>query len=354
LVVKRFWQTRAWTDEEIITYQDVGEKEDIDPKKGIPIKERISHSWKQCPAIWYQNTRNTATPDGDSDLESTWPLLDRVDQLNSQAAKAAIANTDPTLILKDQDKAIKRRDAIRKGSGNVITVSPDGDAKYLETLGTSVEMGFAAVKTITEQVLQTTRCVVATPEIIKSNESGEARQILWRSMESKANRLRVALSNAVVELAVLWRDIGRAEKLDLPEHEIKDDKGESSWKKPKAPEEDFEFSVEYPSYWQPTATQVESYLRAFNIAAGGLQVFSIETAARLIAKYLGTDPDVEIQRLEIEKQEAQEQAIEQIQAKGDVNLPNGPKPDQSGEPSAENKPASARPKKGTAAPAKKD
>lgn len=340
LVCKKFWQTRCWSDEEITVYEDWEDGKDV-PKDGIPIKESTKHGWGICPVVWYQNTRCAHSPDGESDCEGAWQLMDQLDRVNSQAVKAAIANADPTLILKDADRTIKRGGTIHKGSSGVIPLSEGGDAKYLEIQGNSIEAAHATVKALSEQILQTTRCVVATPEIIRSNESGEARQILWRSMESRANRLRCSLQNSIVEMAELWRIIGKKNKLKLPDMEVKTAEGESEWKTPKPTDTNFQFTVEFPAYWQPTASQVESYARGFSIAAGAQPVFSVETAARLIAKYVGADPDMEAQRVLVEKEQARQDAIEDLTMEASINLPNGPKPDQPGAPTPENKPKPA-------------
>lgn len=340
LVCKKFWQTRVWDATNILVYEDWPEGKEV-PKEGIPIKSKTPHRWGVCPAIWYQNTRATDGPDGEADCEGAWPLMDQLDRVNSQTVKATIANADPTLVIKDAERRINRGGNIRKGSGSLIAVSDGGDAKYLEIQGNSIEAGLAVVKSLSEQILQTTRCVVATPEIIRSNESGEARQILWRSMESRANRLRCSLQNSIIELAELWRIIARVNHLDLPDQEVKTSDGESKWITPKLVKSSAKFTVEFPAYWNPTATQVESYARGLSIAAGAQPVFSTETASRTLAKFLGQDPDLEAQRVLYEREQARQDAIEDLEMEASINLPNGPKPDQEGEPTPENKPKPA-------------
>lgn len=337
-----YWQTRAWDEKQITIYEQI--REDETPKKeGLRVVDVIPHNWGTCPVVWYQNTRSTESPDGESDCEGTWPLLDRIDQLNSQGVKATIGNADPTLVLKDTDRAVRKGGHIKKGSNNVIPVGPDGDAKYLEITGSSIEAAFLAIDRLTQQVLQTTRCVVPTPELVRSNESGEARQILWRSMESRANRLRVGFEAAVVEVAKLWRTIVNKNKLDLDDQEVKTPEGDSVWKKPTPGSGKAQFTVEFPPYWAPTAMQLESFCRGLSIAAGAVPVLSYETAARHLADYLGSDPDIEVQRIAKEKEEAIETAQQEIMLEGQINLPNGPKPDvdQKGQPSAANKPKPA-------------
>lgn len=349
LKARNFWQTRAWTEDEVIVYEDVAE-DALPPKtEPWPIRSRQKHKWKRCPVVWYSNTRSTDSPDGNSDCDGTWSLLDKLDQLNSQATKAAIANADPTVVLKDSERAIRRGGVVRKGSGNVIPVGEKGDAKYLEISGDSLEAAYAAIDKLQQQILQTTRCVEATPEMAKSNESGEARQILWRPMESRANRLRVGLETAALEEADLWRTIGMREELDLPDMEVKDQEGESRWVTPRAAGTKSAFTVEYPPYWTPTAGQLEQFARGLSIAAGARPVFSTETASRQIAEFIGTDPDAEWMRVQREAEEMREQQQEQLLLKGSINLPNGPKPDQPGEPTKGNKPVAAKPKPSAAA-----
>lgn len=89
--------------------------------------------------------------------------------------------------------------------------------------------------------------------------------------------------------------------------------------------------------------QLESFCRGLSIAAGAVPVISYETAARHIATFIGSDPDIEIQRIIKEREEAIKTAQQEIMLEGQINLPNGPKPDvdQKGQPSPVNTPKPA-------------
>lgn len=339
---KDVWQTRAWTAEEFIYYKDVlvGKAKDPEGEDDvIKIDYVRKHSLGVCPVIWYQNTRATDSPYGTPDCDPTWPNLDKLDRLQSQVFKAAIANTDPTLVVKE-DRFKRRRDnIIRKGSDGVLALSTGGDAKYLEMLGTSVKVGMDAIAALTSQILQTTECVVIQPEHSKAFQSGEALQILWRSMEAKANRLRTPLSSVIRQVSRLCltyavkygvgniEDIGKdgekKENILLPPRKIIEDLPEQPPTPPgELPEPTPEpkitwvahevdkkavnshIELEWPNYWNPTATQILAMANAMASSTGGKQIVSAETAARSMASLLNVDQDEEIRKLEQERIEA--------------------------------------------------
>ena len=58
--------------------------------------------------------------------------------------------------------------------GGVLAVDTDGDARYIETNGGSVETGMKAIDKLVYQVLQTVECVVIHPDTARAYQSGEA------------------------------------------------------------------------------------------------------------------------------------------------------------------------------------
>ncbi len=329
LTVKEYWQTRAWTEEYVIYYEDVP-VDDV-PEDGIPVLGYAEHGFGSCPVVWYQNTRNTDSPDGEPDCAGAWPLLDKLDRLQSQVLKASIANADPTLVLKQDKKNRRNQTFIQTGSGHVISLEPEGDAKYLEMTGSSVEVGLKAIDKVTWEVLQTVECVVIHPDTARAYQSGEALQILWRSMESRANRLRVTLADTIREICFLLisaakhHGIANVEKVNTPEDRAgillpprrvmvetpqEPTPEEIQMEMPVLPPEpSMTFKVhepgspmtyvdfEWPPYWTPTAQQVGQMAQALGIATTQKQVLSAETASRQLAQMMGHDGDEEVRKL---------------------------------------------------------
>ena len=335
LTEKRMWRTRAWTPEAIVYWPEVAE-EDVNAE-GFewPAPEVKPHELGMCPVVWYQNTRDTKRPEGNPDCEGAWELLDAVDRVQSQQVKATMANVDPTLVIKEEERFRRQSMVVRKGAA--IRTSPQGDARYLEMQGTSIQVAMDTVQALTDQVLQTVECVIIRPEHAKAYQSGEALQILWRSMESKANRLRSTLEVAVKDLARIWlawgRKVGVSDVevggggIHLPPREVvvdlyqdeetgelverPDDEGEVEAAPPAnrrvewrvhSPGHGVYVHCQWPAYWQPTAAQIQSIITALMAGTGGKQVVSSETAVRFAAQYLGADPEIEARELEREKQ----------------------------------------------------
>lgn len=348
LVTKQYWRTRAWTDEHVIYYEDVP-CDDV-PEDGIPVAADgvKEHGFGSCPVVWHQNTRRTDCPDGDPDCAGAFPLLDKLDRLQSQVYKAAIANVDPSLVIKQTRQARRRNNVIQKGSSGVIGLDPEGEAKYLEMQGTSVEVGLKGIERMTMTVLQTVECVVIHPDTAKAYQSGEALQILWRSMESKANRLRVTLGHTIQEIgykllaAAKHHGVANSEKVgtdedakgillpprrvvedpedDLPEDMDPEERAQAMLTAPAEPEVKFEahkpgppntyVDLEWPPYWTPTAAQVAQMAQGLSVASTQKQVISAETAIRTFAQMLGNDGDEEVRRVAIEKAKGQKSFLD--------------------------------------------
>ncbi len=224
-----YWRSRAWTDTEIIVYEDVrvrgwSKDETIPAAAGYPQE----HSLGRCPVIWIQNTLNSKSPDGDPDCEGTWELLDQLDREQSIVHKAIRNNTAPTVVVKDAQAEFRRpREYIK---GKLIEVGKDGDAKYLEMAGQSIEIGLKGIDALTMQVLRTVECIVLDPEQAKSYNSGESMQMLWRSMECRAGRLRVTAGGAVRETSDFWIKAGVMldGKITLPPRRIKNENSDAT------------------------------------------------------------------------------------------------------------------------------
>ncbi len=342
------WKTRAWTEDAVIYYEDVlvsehnkGEKKE----KPIKVDYERPHNLGKCPVVWYQNTRATSLADGTPDCDPTWPLLDKLDRLQSQVYKAAIANTDPTLMIKEAQYKRRRNNIIRKGSDGILAISADGDAKYLEMQGTSVKVGMDAILDLTTEILQTVECVVIQPEHAKAYQSGEALQILWRSMEARANRLRTPLSVVIRQICKIMIRYGLKFGIANSEDEGKQKDGEKAHillpprkivkpvpERPPVPPGEFpepppepeitweahtvekgnkhsHIALEWPNYWTPTPAQIMSTATAMSTATGGKQIISAETSTRYFAGLMSVDPDEETRRLEKEKLEGAHEVL---------------------------------------------
>lgn len=375
---KTYWRTRYWDDRVAIAYQDVPtDWDDNDPMRPIPIDgEPVEHHAGRCPVVWMQNTRNPDSPEGDEDMRGTYQMSDKLDRVVSFGVRSTIANTDPTLVVKDEPRRLRKMSAPAKGHGQRIDVATGGDVKLLETGGTPVEMAWSTADNIRHGILQTASCVIIDPETIGAFKAAEAIRLMFQPMEARCDRLRVPLTEEIRQIAQIWMTMGRTlgvlseedeptqaeeiegivlpprvvetdddgEKLDEPQIETHNP-GRGRWVK-----------IEWGPYHRPTAMQLQQAAQAMAIANGQKPVISQETATKAMVRYLGADsPEAEVERLKQEREAGMEQfsaamfpggqdetAIEQtkrddadakaeIEAAKQAERAKREKPDQSGE-----------------------
>jgi hypothetical protein len=342
LETRKFWRTRKWDETHSTIYKDVPEKHD----GIIPVDDEVEHHAGRCPVIWHQNTRSTKSPDGMPDCDGVWHLLDQLDRLVSQTTRASRANADPTLHIKESERYARRGKTVKKGS--VITTSSEGDAKYLEIAGTSIRTGMDLIEIIKQEILQTAECIVVDPTTAGSYKSGEALQLLWRSMEAKANRLRVTIESSMKTLCRVWISMGKelgvanledenpGEGILLPPYihqpdtpELPDEMDENDAEiEPQEVGTGAHVVFRWPPYWSPTPKQINDLGLAMQ-AARTSGVLSTESRIGIMANYVGLDPQEEEQRirlemLELAKKEEEEfdRHLEQEEArlKQEVNI----------------------------------
>ncbi len=337
--MRTHWRTRAWTPTHVVYYHDVPCEEA--EETGIPVREAVEHHLGSCPVVWYQNTRSTKHADGRADCDTAWPLLDKLDRLQSQVYKAAIANADPTLVIRE-DRAQRRNDTrtIQKGSNHVISLSSKGQADYLEIEGSSVKAGLEAIDKLVREILTTVECVVVDPEYARAYQSGEALQLLWRSMESRANRLRVTLGAAVKSMCYFLMKIAQTHGVSNIEESADDSTGRlllPPRRLPTVPNEVLQktpmsnpleagpgylapppnkawgahtpgninafVELDWPSYWTPTPQQIQHVATAMATSTTSKPVLSQETATRKMAEILNVDAEEEVRKMGEENQQ---------------------------------------------------
>lgn len=320
-----YWETRAWTDTETILYHDV-KVDDYKEGDALKVKDRKKHGINRCPVVWYTNSMDQNSPYGDPDYEGVYEQLDQADRLESQVHKGTGANVDPTLVLKE-DQRSRRRQIIQKGQ--VIGVPSDGDAKYLEITGSSIETAQKQLDREIEQILQTAQCVIISSSNSTKLQSSEAMQMLWRPMEAKCNRLRVPLITAIEELADVWCSFGESFKTSMDLLGTRNDRTKATSAIRLPPRRDGEsddeplkphklgkggkLTVEFHPYFRPTPQQIASAAAAMSTATGAKQFLSTETAAKTMCGYLGRNGTEELALLEDEKEEAMAEFEKQME-----------------------------------------
>ena len=335
VVTTKYWETKEWTPTHVRTYKPVPEKHDRE--KPLELLDERKHGCDGVPMVWVRNTRATALAVGSHDYEGVEELLDKVDRMQSQTAKATIANVDPTLKLKRR-RSPRRHNQIKLGAGNAIDLGPEDDAEYLELAGTSIEMGWRSIYNLRDEILQTVGCVLVDPTTAGKGQSGEALEKLWRSMEARVDRLRTPNNSALQDLCTKWlglmRKWGIARK-DLerksPEQAAEDGCEANDggillppWVETEDDPESLEANeaklhrhkvgkgnhVEcvWPPHHSPTAQQIGQLAQGLSVASGGQALVSRETASHHMAAAMGQeDPGSEFRRLQKEEEKRAEE-----------------------------------------------
>jgi hypothetical protein len=306
-----------------VSYRDVPCKT---YEEGTPlaITAFTPHKLGVCPVIWYQNTSSDSSPDGDCDYESLYENLDQLDRLSSQVHKGTAANVDPTLVVKEDQMGYRsRKRTINKGQ--LVRVDTNGDAKYLEMAGTSIQTSQNQLDREKAEILQTANCVILDQSYSGALQSSESMQMLFRSMESQAGIYRKSLASVVEQLAELWclfahsygvgvekfADFGGGKstsKMLLPPcMDSEDGDGKT---KPHKLGPGGVFRLKFPPLFQPTPAQLAQVSAALSTSTGAKQFLSSKSATRVYSGYLGIDSEEETSRVDDEKEEGLSKMME--------------------------------------------
>lgn len=342
LETKRFWRTRVWTDTETITYVDVEEDYDKDdPDRVIVIDALVEHKAGRCPVVWMQNTRNPESPEGDEDYVGTYEVCDKLDTVRGFTCRSTIANTDPTLVIKDTAARLRKHTSVAKGHGHRIDTDVAGDVKLLEASGEPVRTALELGKILRHDILQTSCTVIMDPETLGTYKSAESIRLMLKPMEARAGRLRVPLTCEIQQVCDIWLTLGRnwgvvsiedhhmdrpamegihAHPIILPPRVMLPEETETEFGAdgmPELPEKEPPklethvvgvgrwVDVQWGPYLRPTPTELLAASQALTTANGMKPVLSQETSTAVMTGFLGAgSPTEEQDRIEHEQNES--------------------------------------------------
>lgn len=157
---KWFWYRRLINETMDIVWEKVPAGKDDPPWDHLE-GTAVTHNLGFCPAVWVQNTRTDDDIDGDPDCYGSYDMQEVHDGLNSQSAKGALANCDPTLLIKtDADLPGE----LRKGSDNSLQLPQGSDASYLEIGGGGITAARTLAKDFKDMVFEMAACVPDTEQ----------------------------------------------------------------------------------------------------------------------------------------------------------------------------------------------
>jgi hypothetical protein len=334
----QYWYRRDWTPDLDVVFVPLRADSEIRDEDWI-VDPRYSsqHDDRYCHFAITQNLPSDED-DGDSDFEGLIENFDTLDMMLSVLAKGAILNLDPTLVL-HMDPDLVDRGGVSKGSDHLLAVGEEGDAKYLELAGTSIEAGIKIFNQKRSLTLESGQCVVVDPDkAAASGQSAVAMKVVYKPMTDKTDVLREQYGGLIKRLlepalavakkrhrAIVVVPAGELDpETGLPLLEAKsfetmiivppttreDPSGElGDDGKPKTitvdrePGSGTEIEPEWPDYFLPTPSDQQATLTSVGGAAGGpgTAILSKKSASAVAAKAFGLDPDQEWQQLQKEQ-----------------------------------------------------
>jgi hypothetical protein len=326
-----YWHRRDWLPDMDIVYCPVRVQRGVEPKWVPDWRRCVEHRDGCCHFAWIQNLP-TNNVDGDADYEGLYDNFDTLDLLLSVICRGATLNLDPTLVLKMDPDALASGN-VRKGSENAIVPGPEGDAKYLELVGSSITAGIALFNRKRETTLEVAQCVLLDPDkAAAQGTSSVAQKMLYSPMLAKCDIFReqygagmcrlleplvVVAQRAHKTRVTVLDEKGEAHTgLRIPtlppkveKQEGKDDEPEVRLI-PREPGVGTEVEPAWGPYFQATPQDKQLVSATLFQATGQKGFLSVQTATEEAAKLLGRDGPAEQRKLQQEADEATSQANE--------------------------------------------
>jgi hypothetical protein len=325
LVSADFWHRRDWTPNLDVVFMKMPVQRGKDPV-WIPDWEKcVEHNDRLCHFVWIQNLPATDA-DGQCDYEGLFDNFDTLDLLLSVITRGATLNLDPTLVLKMDPDAIGS--GVRKGSDNAIVPGVDGDAHYLELVGSSITAGINLFNKKRETTLEVAQCVLPDPDkVAAAGTSSVAMKMMYAPMIGKGDLFRdqygggmrrvleplviVAQRSHRTKVFYLDGNLNPHEEYRIPrlppkvDKETGDDGQEKVTLTQREPGQGEEVDPVWGPYFQATPNDKQVTAGALSVATGQKAFMPASSATEEMAKLLGRDPDDEKRSMTEEQDEAE-------------------------------------------------
>ena len=276
------------------------------------------HNLGFCPAIWIQNQPVTGGIDGEPDCHGIYDMVESIDQLQSQAKRAVMANCDPTLVISTEAPM----DSIDKGHGKAIKL-PNGSASYLEITASGIKAAREQAEELRKLALEVAQVVLEHPDSAQRTATEVERA--YSSMLSKADVMReqygergvkplmqmMLKASKLLEMPRIVKGQTIRYKVDLPPKVEKPTEpgGAPIITEHKIGKGPFRVRLKWPGYFEPGLTDANQAVQA---AGGALasQLIDMEHAVKMIAEYFKVDDVGQlVEELEKAKKEQEEQMM---------------------------------------------
>jgi hypothetical protein len=310
----RYWQRKDWDKSAETVFLPALAEPGKDPAWVVDREKSVTHNDNETHFVWAQNLPSDQI-DGLPDYDMQYESLDELDVLLSVMTRGAKLNLDPTLVLK-QDMLMFNQFGVKKGSDHALVVPFEGDAKYLELAGSSIEAGIKLFNEARRCVLEVAECVIPDPDqIAAQGQSAAAQKMVFSRMLSKGGVLQEQYGEALERLmepllfisqarvsvpAQVENDDGETEEVDqefrLPpridqQDEIGDDGVPTGKQNPvvaeRHPGEGENVEAEWPPRFPPTALDQQQTVTTMSTAVGGKPVISQQTAVEIVTEAFG-------------------------------------------------------------------
>lgn len=199
-----YFVDREWTETQEIYYKPYREKDTREEgfKRIMDDDKSYTHDIGCVPVVWIKNL----TPDqpmekmpfdGQSTFEAAIDISIEIDYLLSQISRALKYNTDPTMVVKNPSMVTEQQ--IFKGPG-VLLLAEDGDAKLVESSGSSIKTGMEYVEKLRELALESVRGDRSDPHKMNFGHSGIALKMTKSPLTSVVEELRISYGNGLINI----------------------------------------------------------------------------------------------------------------------------------------------------------
>lgn len=330
----RMYFAHYWDEEREILWDPIPEAVARTNWAASPNRKEVAHGLGFCPFYWTQNLPDGQDDVGESDYDGQLDDLDEINILKSSSTRGAIANMDPTLVIRE-DPA-KNPGTLHKGTGNAIWAS--GGAQYLELQGTSVEVAMSLGKDLSRHVEETCGVVLADPQTIAGKaQSAAALRMMYLPMLNQCgvyrtqygDRLLVPLLLGMLRAAriISGRAVGPVQETEdgrrlqpvgamvLPDRVEKIEGSGEMRRIPRKPGTSEAITLNWPPFFPNTWTDIGLAVTALQAASGGKPVVSQRTAVENAAVLFGVaDVSQELDAIEDDADKSAARAMDVLVA----------------------------------------
>lgn len=287
-----FWFRRDFTAAEEVWYQpvEIGSEAAKAAEWPRDAANTTQHSLGFVPVVWVRNLPGGSATDGAPTFPSeAVDTMIELDYQLSQAGRALKYQGDPTLMIREP--AVDNDGNLVRSAGNAVVVGPEGDAKLLEIGGSASAAVLEYVRACRELALEQAHGNRSNADKLSAAQSGRAMELMNQSLIWLADKLRTSYGDrGLLPLLRMVIKAAGAIEIRLPDGTKVDGLTDAP---------DMPLSLRWPHWYAPTYTDKQAEVTTLNLATGGRQLLSRQTAVKtLAASYDVADPDDELREIE--------------------------------------------------------